>query len=128
MMKEQKFYICKHCGNIVGMIYNAGPKIICCGEPMVELVANTEEAATEKHIPVVKVEGNQVTACVGSVEHPMLEAHHIAWIYLQTEQGGQRKSLPVDGKPEVTFALAEGDKAVACFAYCNLHGLWKADI
>lgn len=127
-MKEPKFMICKHCGNIIGMIHDAGVTPICCGEPMHEIKANTEEAATEKHIPVLKVEGNTVTATVGSVLHPMLEGHHIAWVYLLTEQGGQRKPLPVDGKPEVTFALCEGDKAICAYAYCNLHGLWKAEV
>ena len=63
---------------------------------------------------------------VGSVDHPMLEEHHIAWIYLQTTDGGQRKCLEVDGKPEATFALG-GAKVVAAYEYCNLHGLWKAD-
>ena len=61
MSQEQKFFICKHCGNLVGMIHNAGVKIICCGEPMTELVPNTTDAAGEKHLPVVEVSGKQVT-------------------------------------------------------------------
>ncbi len=124
MSQEQKFFICKHCGNLVGMIHNAGVKIICCGEPMTELVPNTTDAAGEKHLPVVEVSGKQVTVSVGSVPHPMTEEHHIAWVYLQTAKGGQRKSLPVGGEPKVTFLL-EDDEPVAAFAYCNLHGLWK---
>ena len=124
MSQEQKFFICKHCGNLVGMIHNAGVKIICCGEPMTELVPNTTDAAGEKHLPVVEVSGKQVTVSIGSVPHPMAEEHHIAWVYLQTAKGGQRKSLPVGGEPKVTFLPAD-DEPVAAFAYCNLHGLWK---
>lgn len=123
-----KFYRCNHCGNIVVKIIDSGVDVVCCGEEMQELVANTTDAATEKHVPVVKVVGNLVTVTVGSVEHPMLDNHYIQWIYLQTKQGGQRKSLLPGAKPQVVFALAPGDEPVAAFEYCNLHGLWKADI
>ncbi len=128
MCKDQKFFICKHCGNLVGMIDDSGVPIICCGEPMTELKANTVDASKEKHVPVAKIDGSAVTVTVGSVLHPMTEEHHIAWIYLMTEEGGQRKCLAAGDKPEVTFALTEGDKALAAFAYCNLHGLWKSEI
>lgn len=127
-MTERKFFICKHCGNIVGMIHDAGVPLVCCGEKMQELVANTTDGAQEKHVPVVTVEGNKVTVAVGSVAHPMLDAHYIQWIYLETEQGGQRKALKPGGKPEAVFMLTEDDKAVAAYEYCNLHGLWKAVI
>ena len=80
MSKEVKFYICKHCGNIVGLIYNAGVPLVCCGEKMSELVPNTTEAATEKHLPVVEMDGNIVKVSVGSVEHPSTEEHYIAWV------------------------------------------------
>ena len=124
---ENKFYICEHCGNIVGMIHNSGVPMMCCGQKMTKLEAGVVEASHEKHIPVVTVEGNTVRVNVGSVTHPMSEEHHIAWIYLQTNRGGQRKCLDVTGAPEVTFALAD-ETPVAVYAYCNLHGLWKADI
>ena len=75
------------------MIHDAGVKPVCCGEPMTELVANTTDAATEKHVPVVEVEGNEVRVKVGSAPHPMSDEHHIAWIYLQTRHGGKRKPL-----------------------------------
>ena len=126
-MCDNKFYICEHCGNIVGMIHNAGVPMMCCGQKMTKLEAGVVEASHEKHIPVVTVEGNTVRVNVGSVTHPMSEEHHIAWIYLQTNRGGQRKCLDVTGAPEVTFALAD-ETPVAVYAYCNLHGLWKADI
>ena len=126
-MCENKFYICEHCGNIVGMIHSAGVPLMCCGQKMTKLEAGVVEASHEKHIPVVTVDGNTVRVNVGSVTHPMSEEHHIAWVYLQTNRGGQRKCLDVTGAPEVTFALAD-ETPVAVYAYCNLHGLWKAEI
>lgn len=127
-MGEKKFYICKHCGNMIGMIKSSGVNVVCCGDPMTELKPNTVEASQEKHLPVVTIEGNIVKVKVGSVEHPMTEEHHIAWIYLETEQGGQRKKLTVGSKPEAEFALAGGDKVVGVYEYCNLHGLWLTKV
>ena len=126
-MSNQKFYICEHCGNLVGMIHDAGVPLMCCGTKMQKLEAGVVEASHEKHIPVVKVEGNVVHVEVGSVEHPMIEAHSILWVYLQTDKGGQRKNLEVGKAPKVSFALAD-EKPVAVYAYCNLHGLWKVEI
>ena len=127
-MGEKKFYICKDCGNMIGMIKSSGVNVVCCGDPMTELKPNTVEASQEKHLPVVTIEGNIVKVKVGSVEHPMTEEHHIAWIYLETEQGGQRKKLAVGSKPEAEFALAGGDKVVGVYEYCNLHGLWLTKV
>ncbi|MBR0600359.1 desulfoferrodoxin family protein [Sinanaerobacter chloroacetimidivorans] len=128
MSKEQKFYRCKHCGNIITKLFDAGVPVVCCGEDMAELVANTSDGAKEKHVPVVEVEGNKVTVSIGSVAHPMLEEHHIAWVYLQTNSGGQLRYLEVGAEPKAYFALSDGETAVTAFEYCNLHGLWKADI
>lgn len=124
-MCETKFFICEHCGNIVGMIHSAGVPLMCCGQKMTKLEAGVKEASKEKHIPVVKTEGNLVTVTVGEVIHPMTEEHSILWVYLQTDKGGQRKCL--NGDATVTFALTD-EKPVAAYAYCNLHGLWKKDI
>ncbi len=126
-MKETRFYICEHCGNLVGMINDSGVPMMCCGKKMTKLEPGTVEASHEKHIPVAAVEGNTVKVTVGSVLHPMLEEHNIAWIYLQTDKGGQRKSLEVGKEPVATFALSD-EKPVAVYAYCNLHGLWRADL
>lgn len=127
-MIEPKFYICRKCGNLVGMIEASGVIMKCCGEPMEELIPGTVDASLEKHLPVVEVNGNEITVTVGSVIHPMTEEHHIAWIYLLTENGGQRKVLEHTGEPVAKFILAEGEKPVAAYEYCNLHGLWKTDI
>ena len=127
MSKEVKFYICKHCGNIVGLIHDSGVPLVCCGEKMSELVPNTTEGATEKHLPVVEMDGNVVKVSVGSVEHPSTEEHYIAWVYLETAHGGQRKAIKPGDKPEVSFALQD-DELIAVYAYCNLHGLWVAEV
>ena len=124
----KKFYRCDHCGIIVGVVEEGGGTLICCGEPMRALEANTTDAAQEKHVPVVEVNGNLVTVTVGSVAHPMLEEHHIAWIALETDQGMQRKVLAPTGEPKAVFALTEGEKPVAAYEYCNLHGLWKKEL
>ena len=126
-MCETRFFICKHCGNLVGMIHSSGAQMICCGDPMTELVPGSVDASKEKHVPVIAVDGNTVTVTVGAVAHPMLDEHYIQWIYLQTEQGGQRKCLTPGAEPKAVFALVNGDKAVTAFAYCNLHGLWKVN-
>lgn len=125
---KTKLYICKHCGNIVEMIDDSGVIPVCCGEAMHELVANTTDGATEKHVPVVTMNGNEVKVVVGSVAHPMETAHFIEFIQLQTTNGLQRKVLQPGTKPEAVFALAAGEKAIAAYEYCNLHGLWKADV
>lgn len=91
-----------------------------------ELIANTVDAAQEKHVPVIEVAGDTVTVKVGSVEHPMLDAHYIEFIVLVTEGGMQMKWLKPGMKPEATFKTI--DKPVSAFEYCNLHGLWKADV
>ena len=90
-----------------------------------ELIPNTTDAAGEKHVPVIEVNGDTVTVKVGSVEHPSLPAHYIEWIVLVTEGGFQMKWLKHGDKPEATFKIM--DKPVAAFEYCNLHGLWKAE-
>lgn len=123
-----KFYRCKHCGNIVGKIYDSGVPIVCCGENMEELTANTSDGAHEKHVPVVKVEDNTVHVLVGSTEHPMAEDHYIEWIALQTKNGNQRICLNPGDKPEACFAICDGDEVEAVYEYCNLHGLWKAEL
>jgi len=122
-----KFFVCRHCGNLTGLIENKGVPMVCCGEKMAELVPNTVEASAEKHLPTWVASEDHVTVLVGSVLHPMEQAHHIAFVYLETERGGQRKSLKPGESPVLTFAFAE-DKPLAVYAYCNLHGLWKTEI
>lgn len=123
-MNDARFFVCKHCGNQIQVIHDAGVPMFCCGEKMTELIPNTVDAAGEKHLPVVTAADGTVTVSVGAVAHPMVDIHYIQWVYLQTENGGQRKELHPGDAPEVRFVLGD-DKPVAVYAYCNLHGLWK---
>lgn len=123
---EMKFYVCEHCGQIVAIVKGTGVPIMCCGQAMKEIIPGTTDASLEKHVPVVETSGSKVIVKVGAAEHPMAEEHFIEWVALQTKAGNQRKSLKPGDRPEVCFALCEGDEVVAAYAYCNLHGLWKS--
>ena len=120
-----KLYRCKHCGKIVALVKNVPVPTICCGEPMEELIPNTQDGAREKHIPVVSVVGGVATVKVGEVDHPMLDAHYIEWIMIQTNFGNQRKVLKPGQEPVARFALLEGEKVERALEYCNLHGLYS---
>lgn len=124
----QKFYVCPICGNIIAYAKCSGVDVMCCGQPMEELIPNTVEATKEKHIPVVKKEGDKVTVKVGSAEHPMSSEHQIEWIFLQTNNVCQRKKLKAGDKPEACFKICDKDEIIAVMAYCNLHGLWKGNL
>ena len=126
-MSDKKFYVCERCGNVIGKIHDSGVSVVCCGQKMTLLEAGVVEASREKHIPVVELSDNLVKVTVGSLEHPMLAEHSILWVYLETDKGGQRKALEVGAAPTVSFALCD-EKPIAVYAYCNLHGLWKAEI
>ena len=107
-------------------VKESGVRVVCCGQKMTEIIPGTVEASHEKHIPVYKVEGGNVNVNVGSVNHPMAEDHYIEWVSLQTKFGNQRKALKPGDAPNVCFSICEGDEVVSVYAYCNLHGLWKA--
>lgn len=123
---ELKFYKCKRCGNMVAMVKQSGAPISCCGEKMTEIVPGTTDASVEKHVPVFEVKDGKVFVTVGEVAHPMAPEHYIEWIAISTDRGNQRKTLEPGDEPKVCFALCEGEKVEAVYAYCNLHGLWKA--
>lgn len=125
---EQKFYICKHCGSIVEVIQGGGDVLICCNGEMNELVPNSTDAANEKHVPEVIVYGSQVIVNVGAAPHPMTEQHYIGWICIRTTKGVYRKKLAPLDEPTAAFALTDNESFVCTYAYCNLHGLWKADV
>ena len=93
---------------------------------MEEIPVNTQDGAHEKHLPVYKQEGNILKVKVGEVEHPMLDAHYIQWIAVETDRGNQRKVLKPGQAPEAEFALLPGEKVIAVYEFCNLHGLYKA--
>lgn len=121
-----KFYVCRTCGNVITKVIDHRVPVFCCGKPMEELVPNTVDASNEKHVPVVtKIDDCTFKVEVGSVAHPMLPEHHIAFIYVETENGGMRVDLT--DKPEATFCV-KGSKPIAVYEYCNLHGLWKTEL
>ena len=126
-MKNTKFYICPHCGNIVEMVNDAGVKPFCCGQKMEKLLPNTVEASGEKHIPAVKAAADIVEVNVGSVDHPMVDVHWIEWVQLVTDKGSYRKWLNPGEAPRVLFHL-DGETPLEVYAYCNLHGLWKTEL
>ena len=121
------FYICKACGNMLAYLKKGACTAKCCGQTMEEMIPNTTDAAGEKHVPVIKRDGQKIIVEVGAVAHPMLEAHFIEWIALQSKQGAQRKELKPGEAPNAKFALVDGDEVEEVYAYCNLHGLWKAE-
>lgn len=121
---NEKFYICRSCGNII--IVNSGEEIpVCCGQPMEELIPNTVDAAFEKHVPVVKRDGDKVFVEVGEVLHPMTPEHSIQMISVCTEKGIQRKDLAFTDEPKAEFSVP-AEEEISVYEYCNLHGLWKA--
>ncbi|HEY8892026.1 MAG TPA: desulfoferrodoxin [Clostridium sp.] len=124
MTELRQIYKCEICGNIVEVVHNSGGTLVCCGQNMTLKLENTQDAAVEKHVPVVeKIEGG-IKVKVGAVEHPMLEAHHIEFIEVHTANKVYRKFLKVGEKPEAEFKIEE--EVLYVREYCNLHGLWKA--
>ena len=122
MTMTTKFYKCNTCGNVITKIVDSKVPVVCCGKPMTELVPNTVDAATEKHVPVVTwLDDKRIKVEVGSVAHPMLDEHHISFIYVETLDGGIRVDLK--DKPEAVIYVGD-TKPVAVYEYCNLHGLW----
>ncbi|HAG14820.1 MAG TPA: desulfoferrodoxin [Ruminococcus sp.] len=118
-----KFYLCKECGKVFAV--QDGEDFDPEGKE--ELIANTVDAAKEKHVPVISREGQTVTVSVGSAAHPMLENHFIQWILLETKNGIERKDLQPGEEPVAQFYVAEDDTIIAAYEYCNLHGVWKAE-
>ncbi|MFH1386761.1 MAG: desulfoferrodoxin [bacterium] len=125
MVKElNEVYKCGVCGNMVEVVHVGGGELVCCGQPMKLLVANSVDAAKEKHVPVVEKSSKGVLVKIGSIPHPMEEKHYIEWIEVLAGGKVYRQYLKPGDKPEAEFAVSiEG--AVAR-AYCNLHGLWRS--
>jgi superoxide reductase len=126
MTEQDGIYKCNVCGNVVSMIYAAGPALVCCGQEMDKLEEKTVDEGKEKHVPVVEVDGNNVTVKVGSVEHPMEDKHHIALIQLMKDgKVVAEKRLYAGEKPEAKFCCVEAE-GVTAREVCNVHGLWRS--
>ena len=120
-----KFYKCGICGNTIALIKNGGGQLVCCNQPMNELVPNTTEASYEKHIPAVSKDGSVINVQVGSAPHPMLPEHYIEWVAVVGDDGAEIIKLNPGVEPKAVFAMKKNAEA---YAYCNLHGLWKSDV
>ncbi len=125
MRQTYVVYVCKLCGNVVEILADGGGTLVCCGEQMQRQTENTVDAAKEKHVPVVTINGSTATVKVGSVAHPMEAAHYIMWIDLRQGDKSQRVMLKPGQPAEATFTIEEGVPVVVR-EYCNQHGLWKA--
>lgn len=125
MRETVSFFKCELCGNIVELVKKGGGQLVCCGKPMIKLEANTVDASQEKHVPVATRKDDMIHVVVGSVEHPMEEAHYIEWIALVTDTGIERINLSPGDEPKAVFC---DRKDVDVYEYCNLHGLWKSTL
>lgn len=120
-----KFYICKHCGNVVVKLTDHNTPLSCCGEVMQELLPNSTEAALEKHKPVIVEEEGKRYVVVGSVEHPMLDVHYIEWIVVDYGTHYRTYHLKPNDVPKVK--ICNKCEPINVYAYCNIHGLWELD-
>jgi len=126
MTKLLQIYKCSVCGNIVEVVFTSSGELVCCGQPMDLVVENSVDASLEKHVPVIKQESEDITVQVGSIAHPMEEAHYIEWIEVIDENGGVLKKFLKPGeKPEAQFCIKTKNK-LTTREYCSIHGLWKA--
>jgi superoxide reductase len=124
MAEKMGIYKCEVCGNIVEVLHAGDGELVCCGQPMNLIKANTVDAAKEKHVPVVEKTAKGYKVKVGSVAHPMEEKHYIEWIELVVGAKVYRQDLKPGDAPEATFEIDAAN--VTARAYCNLHGLWRA--
>lgn len=124
-MKQLKIFKCEICGNIVVKLVDSGINVFCCGQPMTEIKPNTQDAATEKHVPVVNGSGQEVIVKVGEVAHPMAKEHFISHIILLTSGGVQIRELAPNMLPQAEFAVQDDEKVIKAYSLCNLHGLWS---
>jgi superoxide reductase len=128
MAKVGKIYKCEECGNIVEVLNEGAGELVCCGKAMVELQEKEADSSVEKHVPFIKREGNKYIVKVGeNQEHPMTSEHYIQWIELIADGYSYLKRLTPNDKPEAIFEIPEA-KTVVAREYCNLHGLWRAEV
>ncbi len=125
---DVRFFRCNICRNIAVKVVDEGPALSCCGQEMEELVADSTDAATEKHVPCVTREGNRLQVNVGSVDHPMLEEHYIQFICLVTDNSYQVHPLTPEDAPHADFFVGEGETPLKVYEFCNIHGLWVKEL
>jgi superoxide reductase len=126
MTKKLQIYKCDTCGNVVEVVGTGEGELVCCGHAMNNMVENTQDAAKEKHVPVLEKTDGGFVVKVGSVNHPMEDKHYIEWIELVTDKKVYRQELAPHDEPKAEFKTDAS--SLSARAYCNLHGLWKGDI
>lgn len=132
----EKFYLCSVCGNLVEKVIDGNTNPNCCGRPMRELRPESTDGALEKHVPIFQVSFNtgdngkvkRVLVQIGAIEHPMEKTHYIEWIEIETDKGTQRKRLYEGSDPVALFYIADTERILNIYAYCNLHGLYVNEV
>jgi len=124
MAEKLEVYKCEICGNIIEVLHGGKGELACCGQPMIQMVENTVDAAKEKHVPVIEKVAGGVKVKVGDVAHPMEDKHWIEWIEIIADGKAYRQFLNPGETPEAIFNVEA--KQVTAREYCNIHGLWKA--
>ena len=121
---QREVFHCDICGNVVEVEFGGKGQLVCCGKPMKLMKANTVDAATEKHVPVIEMQNGGVLVKVGSVDHPMEDKHYIVYVEICADGIIMRKYLKPGNSPEVFFKTDA--KNIQAWEYCNLHGLWRS--
>jgi len=126
MTKDKEIYKCNVCGNMVEVLRGMGVPLVCCGQNMEHLIEKGEDDGMEKHVPVIEKTEKGFKVKVGSVPHPMEDAHFIQWIEVLADGKIYREHLKPGMSPEAEFCIDA--ESVTAREYCNLHGLWKGSI
>ncbi len=124
MTAKRQVYKCEICGNIVEMLHPGQGELVCCGAPMKLLPEQNADSATEKHVPVLEEVPGGVLLKVGSVPHPMMDAHYIQWVEVHTPGRLYRAELSPGSAPEAFFPVPLAE-ITGAREYCNIHGLWR---
>ena len=126
MTKLRDLYRCEICGNVVEILHEGAPALVCCNEPMQKLEPKTEDATNEKHVPYVESKGEGVLVKIGKeVDHPMIEKHYIKFIEVMTKDKVYRKELKPGMKPQAEFPVKKED-IIKTREFCNVHMFWKS--
>jgi superoxide reductase len=123
MTERNQIYKCNVCGNITQVLHAGAGQLVCCGQPMELQVEKTEDVGKEKHVPVITKTTSGIKVSVGSIPHPMEEAHYIEWIQIFDEKTAMRRYLKPGDAPEAEFPVQS--ETISVRTYCNIHGLWK---
>jgi len=127
MNENTRFYVCQVCGKVIGLINDTGIETFCCGESMTMLKANTQDASTEKHVPVYQLDESEgeIIVTTGALEHPMEKEHYIMWVAQVTDNVTTRIQLFPEQSTMVRMKYIKGS---TIYSYCNKHGLWKTTV